>query len=934
LIKNSTRNRLLATTIICGTAFAALPVMAQEAAGPVEEIVVTGSRIARKDFIANSPVSTVTAEVIKATGNTNVEDILNTLPQVVPGFTAASNNPSDGTATVDLRGLGASRTLVLVNGRRMNPSGRDATVDLNNIPTGLIEKVEVVTGGASAVYGSDALAGVVNFQLKQNFQGLEFSGQYGKSGLSDGERSDMSLIFGSNVADGKGNVTGFVSYSDRNQILPNADRAWSLVNAAGGSGTGLNGGLNKIALNPWTGGRFAFNQDGSVRPFVNDFSLAPTSDRYNFAPVNPLLSPSERFNMAFLAHYDVTSDIQAYAEVFYTDSRNNSQLAPTPATNIQIPYNNAFVSPSLAALLDSRPDATANMDYSRRMAEVGARIQNNNSDVYQINTGLKANLPNDWKAEGYYTYGRTEFVNQIQNDVSRSRLSAALSAGPGASKTSCSAAALAIYPTCVPINVFGAGNISKQAADFIRLNFTDQAVFERQLVSANASGPIFKLPAGDLAVAVGAEYRRDSLSYTPDAAKASGDIYGFNAEKPVGGAFTVGELYGEALVPLIAAQPFVEYLGLELGARYSDYSSVGGVTSYKAGLEYKPVSDLRVRAMFQRSSRAPSVFELYQAGDQGFPAVVDPCSTKNLTTGADVTLSTAVRAFCTTQLGVDPVTAGFVAQNTQLESFSFGNPGLKEEKSDTVTFGAVWTPSYVPSLSVTVDYYTIKVEDYIDTLEGGASGIVKGCFASLNLSSAACNDTGIGLPLIFRDPAGSLKVRTPSANVSELETKGVDLSAAYMLELPFADGIWGKSLSLGLQLTYLDSYVLDDVEYKGTVGAYNISAALPEYKANLRVGYDIGPVRIAYTGNYIGKMENQGNIPAFDDGGYSNVDAYWYHDVNARWGVNDNVELFGGIKNIGDKEPPVFDNAPDGNTDPNTYDVIGRYFYGGVTLRF
>ena len=933
--------------MICGAAFMAMSstsTVAFAAAASdntqVEELVVTGSRIARKDYVANSPITTVTDEAIKASGNTAVEDILNVLPQVVPGLSAASNNPSDGTATVDLRGLGPTRTLVLVNGRRMNPSTRSNAVDLNNVPTRLIEKVEVVTGGASTVYGSDALAGVVNFQLKQNFEGLDISGQYGLSGYGDGEKSDVSVIFGSNFADDRGNVTGFMSYADRNQISPNSDRSWSLINNAGGSGTGVNGGLNAIGVNPFGGStgsplhrRYAFNGDGSIRPFVNDFSLA-TGDRYNFAPVNPLLSDGERFNMAFLAHYDVTDAIQAYAEAFYTDSRNSAQLAPTPATGIQIPYNNAFVSPSLAALAASRTNPTGNLDLSRRMVEIGARQESRNSDQYQVNLGLKADLGSGWTADGNYSYARTEFGVSIRNDVSRSRLTGALAAGPGASTTSCSTLSLAIFPKCVPVNLFGAGKISTQAADFIRLNFSDQTVFERQMLSFNASGPLFTLPAGDLAVAVGAEYRRDGLSFTPDAAKAAGDIYGFNAERPVGGSFTVREIYGEALVPLVSDKPFIQYLGLELGARYSDYSSVGGVSSFKAGAEYKPFDGLRFRAMFQRASRAPSVFELFQAGDQGFPAVLDPCTTVNPGTGAKRTLTAKARTFCTTQLGFDPVVANFIALNTQTEAFFFGNPGLKQETSDTVTVGGVWSPSFAPGLTLTLDYYDIKVEDYINTLNGGTSGIVAACFAAADLTSSSCFNSGIGLPLIFRDPAGNLKARAPLANVSQLQTKGVDLAASYLWNVPWAGGVWGDNLKIDLQVTYLDSYVLDDVEYKGTIGSYNISASLPEYKANLRVGYDVGPVKLTYSGNYIGSMENQGNIPAFADGGYSNVDSFWYHDVNARWTFNDHVEMFGGVKNIGNEEPPVFDNALDGNTDPNSYDIVGRFFYGGVSLRF
>ena len=942
---HQTRQGLLATTIIASAAMLAFaaPAMAQQQepdTNTVEDVVVTGSRIARQDYVANSPVSTVTQEQIQARGDVNVEQILNQLPQVVPGFSANSNNPANGSATVDLRGLGPSRTLVLVNGHRFVPFDSSNAVDLNAIPASLIERVEVVTGGASAVYGSDALAGVVNFIFKRNFEGVAFDTQYGISGYGDGEQFNASLTFGANIEGGRGNVTGFVGYADRDGFFPNEDRPWALVSNAGGSGTGIYGGLNNIALNPYTAAgcptaapcRRSFRTPGVPGVFNNDFSLSAASDRYNFSPVNLLQSPSERYSTAFMGHYDITDKVEAFGEFFYTDSRNNIQLAPTPATAIQIPYGNFFVqnSPALLAYANSRPTPTAPLFFDRRMAEVGARIETHDSDVYQFNGGLRAKLGGDWTAEGFYSFGRTELRTSIQNDVSRSRVAAAIAAGGTA--TSCSAASLAIFPTCVPLNMFGANTISPAAANFIRLNFSDLSVFERQNLQLNFTGTALELPAGPLGVAFGAEYREDSLNSRPDSAKITGDIYGFNAAQPVGGRSISKELYFEAAVPLLKDLPFIQKLDLELGGRMSDYDTVGVVYTYKAGGSWTPVSDLRLRGLYQRAVRAPNVFELFQAGDQGFPAVLDPCTTRNPGTGAARTLSAAVRAFCTAQLGVDPVTAGFVAQNTQTESFFFGNPDLQEEESDTITLGAVYQPSFVPGLTLTVDYYDISIDGYVGTISGGVSGIVNGCFASLDLTSAACNSS-VG-PLIFRDAAGNLKARAPLGNVSQLETKGIDVSARYGWNVPWAGGIWGDKLDISINATYLDSYELDDIEYKGTAGAYNISASLPEYKANISVGYDIGPVRFAYSGTYIDAMDNQGNIPAFADGGYSTVPSYFYHDLSATYAATSNIEVFGGIRNLTDEDPPVFDNANDGNTDPNTYDVVGRYFFVGARLKY
>lgn len=944
----STRGRLLASTIICGAAIAAaVPAFAQDTT--VDAVVITGSRIARQDYVANSPVSTVTAEQIETTGSLQVEQILNALPQVVPGFTAASNNPSDGTATVDLRGLGPQRTLVLVNGRRTTPATKGfSSTDLNTIPTGLIDRVEVVTGGASAVYGSDALAGVVNFILKKNYEGLELGTQYGISGLGDGEQFNLSVLAGANTADGRGNVTTYLSYYDRDAVMPDtSDRPWSYFSNAGGSATGVTGRFDNVPLNPFapqataagcaagaTSRNLSFSPAGAVRGFCNDFDMtAAVNDRYNFSPVNPLMSFDERWTATVLGRYDITDAVEATFEVSYADNRNGAQLAPTPATGIAIAVTNPFLSPSASAALAGRANPTANAVFRRRMLEVGARQQDHNNKTFNVNFGLNVDLPSDWTLESYVSYGRTEFTDSTRNDVSRSRLYASQSGTTAA----CSAAALAIFPTCTPVNLFGAGSISNAAAAFIRLNFTDQTIFERTTASAVASGKLFTLPAGDVAVAVGVEYREDSFSYTPDAAHASGDIFGFNMEKGVGGGYSVGEIYGEAVVPLVKDVPGVEYLGLELGARWSDYSSVGNVTSYKIGGEYEPFDGLRFRAMYQRASRAPNVFELFQAGDQGFPAATDPCSTANVNTGAATPVTNATTlAMCTAQLGANPNTIGYVQPNSQLEAFFFGNPNLAEEVSDTYTVGLVWQPEFISGLKLTLDYYDIKVDGYIGSINGGTQGTINACYASGSFASAACNDAAVGA-LTYRDATGELKIRVPLGNVSALRTKGVDLGVNYGLGL----GWWGSKpdsfgdkIDIGLNLTYLDSYVLDGIDYKGTIGAYNISATLPEYKAVLRVGYDIGPVRFTYMGTYWDSMDNQGNIPAFADGGYVGVDSYWYHDVNAQWAVNDTVEIFGGIRNLGDEQPPVFDNANDGNTDPNSYDVLGRYFYVGGKLKF
>ena len=367
-----------------------------------EEIIVTGSRIRLDDFVATSPISTLTSDVIESTGRTNIEQLLNILPQVVPGFSATSNNPGDGTATVDLRGLGPTRTLVLINGRRLNPSVNDGTVDLNNIPTPLIERIEVVTGGASAVYGSDAMAGVVNFILKDDFEGLDIGYQNGFSDKGDGNEYQLDMVLGGNFADGRGNTTLYASYYDRESILQ-ADRHYTRVDAQGGSYISRGGRLDNVSNNPFPETddgegdftqNYAFNPDGTVRGFIN--LLPETSDglgdRYNFAPDNFLLTPQTRFQLGGLGRFEINDHAEAYAELLYVNSRNSVQLAPTPATSVSVDLDSPFLTQSALDLLASRDDPTGPAVLSRRMVETGVRVQENDSTLAQITAGLRGDL--------------------------------------------------------------------------------------------------------------------------------------------------------------------------------------------------------------------------------------------------------------------------------------------------------------------------------------------------------------------------------------------------------------------------------------------------------------------------------------------------------------------------------------------------------------
>lgn len=898
-----------------------------------DEIIVTGSRIRLDDFIATSPISTLGSDVIESAGRTNIEQLLNTLPQVVPGLSATSNNPGDGTATVDLRGLGPTRTLVLINGRRLNPSVNDGTVDLNNVPTRLIERVEVVTGGASAVYGSDALAGVVNFILKNDFEGLDIGYQNGFSDKGDGNEYQLDMVLGGNFADGRGNTTVYASYYDRESILQ-ADRSYTRVDTTGGSSTGIAGRLNNVSVNPYpetddgdgdTTRNYAFNPDGTVRGFIN---LLPetndgTGDRYNYSPTNFLLTPQKRFQLGGMGRFEINDHAEAYAELLYVDSRNSVQLAPTPATSISVDMDSPFLTPEVAALLAARPDPTGPVVFSRRMTETGARSQENDSKLAQLTAGLRGDIDyKNWQYDAYLSYGRTDFDNYTSNDVSRSRFEAGIAG--------CPAGYLQFNPGCVATNPFGAGNISADAADWVRLNFADSTVFRRTVASGTINGTLTELPAGDLGFALGAEYREDKSSYRPDQAKQSGDVLGFNAQQPISGSYDVKELFGELRIPLINDAPGIGFLDAELGIRYSDYSTVGDVTAYKAGLNWAPADAVRVRGMYQRASRAPSLFEILENGDQGYTGTYyDPCE------GLDPLDDPDTSAFCADQGITDTLT--FNTGSTQNEFFEYGGPSLKEETTDTYTLGVVFQPESVPDLQISIDYWNIEVEDYINPLNGGAYGVIDACFASLDLNSPACYSDDLGLPLIYRDLSGEMKVNIPLVNSSQLKTSGIDLQVQYGIPMGFASTRipgFGDTLKLSFMLSWLDEYELDGIDYADTSGYYNIQGSFPKYKAVLRLGYDIGPVDVTWTTTYIDGMKNQGNIPEFEDGGYKNLPSHTYHDLSAAWAIDETFELSAGIRNLFDKEPPVYDNYIDQNTDPSTYDMVGRFYFAGVRAKF
>lgn len=970
--KSNWKSRLFATSVMAGATVAMSGyAVAQDAAAEEDEarqstITVTGSRIARQDFVSNSPVATVGSEQFDLTGTVNTEGLLNTLPQTVPGLDRTSNNPGGGIATVDLRGLGSNRTLVLVDGKRVVPSTGGGTVDINNIPAALIERVEVVTGGASAVYGSDAVAGVVNFILKDDFEGAEFSAGYEAAVDNwDAQVWSANATIGGNFAEGRGNAVVSLGYTKREELFQ-GDRDFSFFaqfdDGAGGLFDGGSSGVPQGALfsgfNLPDGSRGIFNEDGTLRPFVTS---GDNNDFYNYAPENYIQLPQERFQINGKANYEINDELEVYASAFMADNNVPQQLAPTPifeprGTTIQVSLDgNPFIAPSAQQLISDSVGSGVDTDgdgiddeftigafgIRRRLEEVGPRIADNSFTSFQVETGLRWDITDSWQLDMSFSEGRTVGKENQSGNIDKNRFFQALlladadgdgnvdvdSAGnPTCSDTSSNGA---LTGSCVPINIYGQGNISPEAADFIRTLAVIDVDYEVTNFIATLSGDTsgyFELPGGPIGLAFGGEYREEFFDFAPSQAVAAGTISGFNGAPPVTGGFDVYGLYGEAYLPILKDVPFADILGLELAYRTEDYSTAGRVEAYKIAGEWAPDEQLRFRASFNTAVRAPSITELFSPQGEGFPSANDPCAATGA--GANATLA----ALCTAT-GVPAANIGsanIALPSGQVRQISGGNPNLDAEEAETLTVGFVASPNFVEGLTFSVDYFDIEIEDVISAFGGGANNVITTCYTDTELG-------GVGSPFcnaITRAGDGLItQVSVTSQNVASLTLTGWDILADYEYDA----GKWGL-----FGLDYVGTITEDNtlvpfeggtpLECAGAFGA-DCDDPQPEYKHRFAAKWANGPYTAQVLWRHIGGTD--------DDGGLGitlavpELDAENYFDISGSWDVNENLTLTGGIDNVLDTDPPILgDNQEQANTYPATYDVFGRTLFVRATARF
>lgn len=947
---------------------------AQEGEELVEEIIVTGTRITRPDLASPSPITSIGGRDLELSNTIHLESFLNTLPQTIPGFDGSSNNPGTSEADVNLRGLGASRTLVLVNGRRYITSNQTFRVDINTIPTGLVERIDVVTGGASAVYGSDAVTGVVNFILKDDFEGLQIDSSYEITGAGDGGIFDIAFTAGGNFADGRGNAVIFAQYTRREPIFQaGREEAFTTLNDAGpgnplaetgsvnipggfvldfnidltaaGVAPFVDGACATEGTEPNTAGTycttdtfgFIFNPDGDgLLPHVNS---GPNTTRYNYAPVNYLQLPAERYTLASFATYEIAENIEFYSRLIYTASFVDQILAPTPVfTTLTINADNPFVdadtfdvlvssttfcgdgttfSGNCALLVDGGVPGDADNNgvedvqlvMGRRMLEIGPRLQDGKNDALQIAGGIRGKLGNGWDYDVFASFNRGDFAAFQTGNVSRSA-----------------------YQACVResrCNIFEKNGLTEaNVTDISRtgaiIGFTEQWV-----IATSVSGEFeaFKSPWAELplAFAAGTEYRDETLEATPDSVLGP-DVAGFNQAPAVAGNFNVKEAFLEVQFPLIQGASFAEELSLSAAVRHSDYSTVGNTFTFAGGISWSPVSDVRIRAQFQRAVRAPNIGELFSPQTNGFPNIQDPCAGGDnggfgLLDPGDVA---TVTANCIAA-GVPAANVGTAFQvNAQIQGLFGGNPDLNEESSDTYTIGAVLTPSMIPGLTVAIDYYNISITDAIGTVPSQI--IFDECYIDNN--QGFCDQ-------ITRLSSGIVDIfNSSNINAAKLIAEGIDLNLDYNFELfdyPFAVHILGNYT---IESSGKATLASETVDCTGTY-APPCGEPTPEFKVNSTIDWfysDAISLRVRWL--WIDSVKDRtGDATTLSIPG---VDSKNYVDLSFTYAINEMFTLTGGIRNVTGTDFVIIGDASaeQSNTYPATYETLGRQFFFGGSVKF
>jgi outer membrane receptor protein involved in Fe transport len=949
-----------------GRAVGACTLLAVGAAGTtlaeeskVEEIVVTGTRIALPGVTANSPVASVTSAEIQLQQPAAVEELFKNLPAASVGIGPNVNNGSGGGATIDLRGLNPNRSLVLVNGRRLVPFDLRGAVDTNTIPLALIDRFDLVTGGASAVYGADAVAGVVNFILKKDFEGINLSGSYGQSGHSDAKRYRADMTMGTNTADGRGNVTLSIGYTETDP-LTQGQRDFGKVSLSSTTGlpSGSTTGVPLIITSP----NFKFPSgaaqiDPATGAFVDSYQL------YNFNPVNLYVAPLKRTQATGLGRYDINDHMEGYAELLYSKSDVFTQLASsgTFLNSYFVPIGNPFIPTAARQQLCAVNGITAancvvgnpteiRMSLGRRITEMGPRLNDFDNSMFQYTLGLRGDIVANWRYDAYWSRGESDQLQTRGSWGSNSKVQQALRA---VSTTACENTTNG----CVPLNVFGTeGSITPAMINFINEDAILRQIVRQDVAAGSLSGDLGETVKSPFAthpigVAFGGEYRQVNARTKSDAvSQVQGEVLGTGAPTPDrAGKLTLREAYSEALIPLVEDKPFVHSLNVELGYRRTDFSAASAERygTYKYGGEWAPLKELRLRAMKQRATRAPNVNELFAPQVTNLSNLAtDPCQGTAINQAQANTAGTLSNLCRLTGVPMSVIGSLSKPSAGQINNVTGGNPNLKAEVADTSTFGFVWQPDYVSGLTVSLDYYRIKITGAITN--PSVTDVLTQCYNTAYnpglVFNAACQLVQRSTVTGTFNGTDAPGVITALSNAGLLRTDGFDLSLKYSLSLPSA---WGK-----LSFTF-DGNDTKSWYFKAAAssqpheceGEYSIACGVvgpdvrPKYKWTQRTTWSVRDFELSYDWRHLSAVRAEDTqtkwLPAF-----AQIPSYDYFDIATVWHATRNVQLNLTVNNVADKKPPIVGGTigttayNSGNTFPEFYDPVGRFYSLSASLQF
>lgn len=979
---------MLAGATALAAVLAAAGAWGQDDETEVEAVVITGSRIARQDYVSESPIVTVSREQITAVGMTTIENTLNQLPQFTPSNGAGTNTTNfvttPGQAYSNLRGLGPTRTLVLIDGRRVVAGNPNNVVDLNTIPTALVDSIETITGGASAVYGSDAVAGVLNFKLRKRFEGVEGDIQYGQTDQGDAGQTMISLTGGLGFAEGRGNLM-LAGTWDKREGLVASDREWaaigySILNTGltpSGAATipdgrfdptsNAGGAANlpsQAAMNLVFGGygiaagtvaptsSLSFNADGTlfttapVRNFkgVQVPGYSATSYTFNSAPYRYLHLPLERYSLFAAADFDLSDAIELYGTASYTTYDVSRQLGPAsasdgafPGPDIVVPVTNPFIPADLATILASRPMANAAFYPRRAFNEVGGRLSENTYETFQVVAGLRGELGGDWTWDAYVSFGEMNHAEDQFGNVSRAAMRELTFAPDGG------------VAICGGFNIFGAGKVSAGCANYISRDVTNSTTIRQVVAEAYVTGSLIDLPAGPVKTSIGVQARNDEFDYDPDALLRGPDIVGFNPAVPVKGEINSREAYAEFLIPVTSPDFVLGAVDVNLGGRIAEYNTTGQAIAWKADLTWRPAPGLLVRGGLQRAVRAPNIAELFSPQSLGFSGIGtpssgstagDPCDVRSsFRLGANAAL---VRDLCLAQGVPVAIIDTYQQASTQVEILSGGNPDLSEETADSFTAGVVWTSRaehpLLRKLSVAVDYYEIEVTEMIGSLAAGT--IIGACFNS-DGSNPTFDANNFYCQLFNRLGSGNItQVQLTQVNLAGMRTRGVDLQ----VDWGFALGDIGLpegagDLAFNLVYSHLDTFERQArpgaafIDFAGSIGGDLSGGALPDAKWVLSTTWSGGPLKATLRWRHIEGMTDARSIPTFSPTALNTPD-YDIFDLVGSWRIDERLTFRLGVNNIADEDPPYYSSYSNSNTDPSTFDVLGRRFFVGLNAKF